>query len=148
MPIKSYILVVGGAGYIGSHMVLSLIAAGYKPIVLDNLSKGHREAVKDAPLVVGDMHDTELLNQLFNQYDFAAVMHFASFIEVGESVHFPVKYYRNNVTATLNLIDRMLAKGIKNFIFSSTAAVYGEPQSHAISEKHPLLPANPYGRSK
>ncbi|VVC76465.1 UDP-glucose 4-epimerase [Aquicella siphonis] len=142
------VLVVGGAGFIGSHMVLNLRRAGYQPVVLDNLSKGHRDAVLDAELIVGDMADTALLKELFARYSFAAVMHFASFIEVGESVKFPAKYYQNNVAATVNLIETMVKSGIKHFIFSSTAAVYGEPQYKTITEAHPLAPINPYGRSK
>lgn len=142
------ILVVGGAGYIGSHMVLSLQAAGYSVVVLDNLSKGHRDAVDETPLVVADMADKKRLEALFKAHRFSAVMHFASFIEVGESVQFPAKYYQNNVAATLNLLDVMLAHGVKQFIFSSTAAVYGEPQYSPIDEAHPIAPINPYGRSK
>lgn len=142
------VLVVGGAGYIGSHMVLNLRRAGYQPVVLDNLSKGHREAVIDAELIVGDMADTELLKQVFAKYQFIAVMHFASFIEVGESVKLPAKYYQNNVAASLNLIDVMVKSGVKNFIFSSSAAVYGEPQARLINESHPLAPVSPYGRTK
>src|SRR5579885_2681464 len=142
------ILVVGGAGYIGSHMVLSLKRAGYHPVVLDNLSKGHRDAVIDAELIVGDMADARLLDEIFSRYQFLAVMHFASFIEVGESVKFPARYYQNNVAATLNLLDIMIKNGVKHFIFSSTAAVYGEPKSAAITETHSLAPINPYGRSK
>lgn len=149
MPIKPHsILVVGGAGYVGSHMLLTLRQTGYVPIVLDNLSKGHREAVGDVELIVGDIADTDLLKQLFAQHQFTAVMHFASLIEVSESVKFPAKYYRNNVVATLNLLEIMLAQGVKNFIFSSTAAVYGEPKSRTIPETHLLTPTNPYGRSK
>lgn len=142
------ILVVGGAGYIGSHMVLSLQEAGYHPIVLDNLSKGHKHAVINAPLIIGDMNDRELLHQIFTTHQITAVMHFASFIEVGESILFPEKYYQNNVAATLTLLDCMLAHNIKYFIFSSTAAVYGEPQTDCITESHPCVPINPYGRSK
>lgn len=143
-----HVLVVGGAGYIGSHMVLALQEAGFTPIVLDNLSKGHASAVLGAELVTGDMNNKALLDQLFTRYDFAAVMHFASFIEVGESVLDPLKYYQNNVSSTLTLLERMLAHNVKNFIFSSTAAVYGEPQYTPIDEAHPLAPINPYGRSK
>lgn len=142
------ILVVGGAGYIGSHMVLALKQAGYQPIVLDNLSKGHRNAVLDADLIVGDMADKLFLTSLFAKYKFSAVMHFASYIEVAESVQFPAKYYQNNVAATLNLLDVMLANKVNHFIFSSTAAVYGEPQYTPIDEAHPIAPINPYGRSK
>lgn len=151
MPIKpsaKYVLVVGGAGFIGSHMVLALQEAGYEPIVLDNLSKGHCDAVLGAELVVGDMADVPLLEKLFQQYTFLAVMHFASYIEVGESVLLPGKYYQNNVSATLSLLQTMLAHHVKHFIFSSTAAVYGEPQYTPIDEAHRLAPINPYGRSK
>lgn len=149
MPTKAkQILVVGGAGYIGSHMVLALTEAGYEPVVLDNLSKGHRDAVKDAPLVVGDMGDKALLADLFTRYSFSAVMHFGAFIEVGESVQFPQKYYQNNVAETLNLLDVMLQHQVQHFIFSSTAAVYGEPVYTPIDEAHPIAPINPYGRSK
>jgi UDP-glucose 4-epimerase len=142
------ILVVGGAGYIGSHMVLCLRRAGYQPVVVDNLHKGHREAVLGAELIVGDIADTDFLADVFSRYQFSAVMHFASLIEVGESVKFPARYYQNNVTATLNLLAVMLANQVKHFIFSSTAAVYGEPKSRIISENHMLAPINPYGRSK
>lgn len=142
------ILVVGGAGYIGSHMVLALREAGYRVVVLDNLSKGHAEAVLDAELIVGDMSDSAVLARIFTQYPIMGVMHFASFIEVGESVRLPAKYYQNNLAATLNLLDAMLKHDVKTFIFSSTAAVYGEPQYTPIDEKHPLAPINPYGRSK
>lgn len=149
MPINSKtILIVGGAGFIGSHMVSYLRRAGYQPVVLDNLSKGHRDAVIDAELIVGDMGDKDFLSELFKRYNFAAVMHFASFIEVGESVRLPGKYYRNNLCATLNLIETMISSGVKHLIFSSSAAVYGEPQSGKITERHPLAPINPYGRSK
>ncbi len=142
------ILVVGGAGYIGSHMVLALQQAGFCPVVFDNLSKGHAHAVMEAEFVQGDICDTNLLQQVFAQHDFFAVMHFASFIEVAESVQFPAKYYQNNVAATLNLLAVMLQAQVRHFIFSSTAAVYGDPQAVPITESHPLHPINPYGRSK
>lgn len=145
---KNPILVVGGAGFIGSHMVLALQTAGHEAVVLDNLSKGHSDAVGDAELIVADMADKKRLAALFASRRFTAVMHFASFIEVGESVQFPAKYYQNNVAATLNLLDVMLAHDVKHFIFSSTAAVYGEPQYSPIDEAHPIAPINPYGRSK
>lgn len=149
MPInQGPILVVGGAGFIGSHMVLALRKAGHETVVLDNLSKGHQDAVLDAELIITDMADKKSLNALFAARHFAAVMHFASFIEVGESVRFPAKYYQNNVAATLDLLDVMLANRVKHFIFSSTAAVYGEPQYSPIDEAHPIAPINPYGRSK
>jgi UDP-glucose 4-epimerase len=143
-----YILVVGGAGYIGSHMVLSLQKAGYEPIVLDDLSKGHRHAVRGAKLIEGSMADTRLLEQIFTDYSFAGVMHFASYIEVAESMRYPIKYYQNNVAATLNLLEVMLKHHVKHFIFSSTAAVFGEPVYTPIDEAHPQDPINPYGKSK
>ncbi len=142
------ILIVGGAGYIGSHMLLHLKTAGYQPIVLDNLSTGHREAVLDAELIVGDMNDAALLSNLFSRYSFSAVMHFAACIEVGESVRDPLKYYKNNVAATITLLEAMQKHQIETLIFSSTAAVYGLPNAASINEAHPLNPINPYGRSK
>lgn len=147
MPTKK-ILVVGGAGYIGSHMVLCLQEAGYTPIVFDNLSTGHRDAVINAELIVGDIGDRYALEDVFATHDFLAVMHFASFIQVGESVKDPARYYQNNVAATINLLNTMLKAQVNHFIFSSTAAVYGEPHYTPIDEKHPLLPMNPYGHSK
>lgn len=142
------ILVVGGAGYIGSHMVQKLKASGYEPLILDNLSTGHRHAVSDAELIVGAMEDKTLLDQIFKSRPILAVMHFASCIEVGESVKDPGKYYQNNVANTLSLLRALVEHKIKHFIFSSSAAVYGEPQTSLISESHPLKPLNPYGRSK
>jgi UDP-glucose 4-epimerase len=146
MPTK--ILVVGGAGYIGSHMVNCLQRADYVPIVLDNLSTGHREAVGNAELIVGDMGNRNLVKEIFTQHSISAVMHFASFIQVGESVVDPAKYYLNNIAETLQLLQAMLDHQVKHFIFSSTAAVYGEPQYTPIDENHPLAPINPYGHSK
>jgi UDP-glucose 4-epimerase len=143
------LLIVGGAGYIGSHMVDLLVNRGHEVIVLDNLSTGCREAVQErAELVVGDLADNKLLQQLFTQHKFTAVMHFASFIQVGESVEHPAKYYRNNVCNTLNLLDAMLAAEVKYFIFSSSAAVYGNPEYTPIDIEHPQKPINPYGRTK
>jgi UDP-glucose 4-epimerase len=142
------VLVVGGAGYIGSHMVYTLIRSGYGVVVLDDLSGGHADAVGGAELVIGCCSDTELLGRLFKINDFCAVMHFASFIQVGESTINPAKYYRNNFCRTMNLLDAMITAGVRNFIFSSTAAVYGNPIADKISELHPKLPINPYGRSK
>ena len=143
-----HILVVGGAGYIGSHMVKRLGQLGCRVTTLDNLSAGHRDAVLYGEFVQGDMADRTLLNQVFAQGQFDAVMHFASFIQVGESVAQPAKYYANNVVNTLQLLDVMLAHGVKQFIFSSTAATFGEPQYVPIDEAHPQQPINPYGRSK
>jgi len=145
---KKNILIVGGAGYIGSHMNVCVKRAGYIPLIIDNLSTGHRNAVLDTEFIEGDMHDTELLDRVFNSYPIAAVMHFASYIQVGESVIDPAKYYHNNVAGTLNLLMAMLKANVKHFIFSSTAAVYGEPQYTPIDEKHPIAPINPYGHSK
>ncbi len=147
MPTKS-ILIVGGAGYIGSHMVDTLRHANLIPIVLDNLSTGHKDAVLDAELIVGDIADTALLDQLFKNHAISAVMHFASFIQVGESVKDPAKYYTNNVSGTLNLLNAMLRWKVNKFIFSSTAAVYGEPLYTPVDEKHSLAPINPYGHGK
>tara|TARA_R110000868_G_scaffold318690_1_gene579406 strand:- start:1582 stop:2565 length:984 start_codon:yes stop_codon:yes gene_type:complete len=147
MPINP-ILVVGGAGYIGSHMLLLLKQVGYKPIVLDNLSSGHRDAVLDAELIEGDLADKKLLKEIFSTRDISAVMHFASHIDVAESVSRPQRYYQNNVVNLINLLDAMGEHGVKDIIFSSTAAVYGEPQAERIHEQHRLAPVNPYGRSK
>lgn len=146
MPTK--ILVVGGAGYIGSHMVACLLHQGCVPIVLDDLSTGHCESVSGAELVIGNIGDSQLLDTLFARHDFSAVMHFASFIQVGESVLDPAKYYQNNLANTLSLLNAMLKWKVKNFIFSSTAAVYGEPKYSPIDEKHSVAPINPYGQSK
>lgn len=142
------ILVVGGAGYIGSHMVKRLVQAGYEPLVLDNLCTGFADAVPEAQLVVGSMADRALLDFLFSSDRIAAVMHFAANSRVGESMDDPFKYYRNNVAATQVLLDAMLAHDVCNLVFSSTAAVYGDPAAALISETHPLVPINPYGRSK
>lgn len=142
------ILVVGGAGYIGSHMVKFLARTGYRVVVLDNLSTGHADAVRYGELIVGDMADTALLDRLFHSHRFDAVMHFAAFSLVGESVDDPGKYYRNNVANTLNLLDEMVRHQVRHFVFSSTAATFGEPRSDRIDESHPQNPINPYGRSK
>ena len=142
------VLVVGGAGYIGSHMVKLLGQRGCEVVTLDNLSSGHRDAVLFGEFVLGDIADSELLARLFAEHRFDAVMHFASFIQVGESVKDPAKYYRNNVTNTLNLLDAMRTAGVQHFIFSSTAAVFGEPDYVPIDERHPQRPINPYGRTK
>lgn len=146
---KAYtILVVGGAGYIGSHMVRELLLAGYKVVTLDNLSTGHRKAIRGGDFIRGDLGDRDLLDGIFLTRDIDAVMHFAAFSLVGESMTDPVKYYHNNVAATIELISSMLRHGIKRFIFSSTAAVYGEPEFVPITEEHPCRPGNPYGATK
>ncbi len=142
------ILIVGGAGYIGSHMCKYLHNKKMSPIVLDNLSYGHREAVKWGRLYEGELDDQDLLTEIFNKHDIKAVMHFAAFCYVGESVTDPLKYYQNNVAATLGLLKGMLKHKIKHFIFSSTCATYGEPQKLPLTEDHPQNPINPYGRSK
>lgn len=143
-----HVLVVGGAGYIGSHMVKQLAKSGCKVTTLDNLVSGHRDAVLHGDFVLGDLADKPMLRSLFSSQQFDAVMHFASFIQVGESVVKPAMYYENNVANTLNLLDCMQQAGVKKFIFSSTAATFGEPQYSPIDERHPQVPINPYGRSK
>lgn len=142
------VLVVGGAGYIGSHMVKALLEAGHTVITLDNLVSGHRDAVLGGGFVEGDMADQNLLGQIFASQRFDGVMHFAGHIQVGESVSHPAKYYWNNVVGTLGLLDAMVASGVSRLIFSSTAAIFGEPQNSPIDESHPKLPINPYGHSK
>ena len=142
------ILVVGGAGYIGSHMVKFLGRQGCRVTTLDNLVGGYRDAVICGEFVEGDIADGALLSQLLQTGHFDAVMHFASYIQVGESVAQPAKYYQNNVVNTLNLLNAMQRAGVNRFIFSSTAAIFGEPRSERINEDHPKQPINPYGRTK
>ena len=142
------VLVVGGAGYIGSCVNEKLYESGYQTIVLDNLSKGHPQAVSHGILIKGDLGDTALLDQIFETYPIDAVMHFAAFLEVGESVKDPLKYYLNNVSATLNLLKSMHTHHVNVFIFSSTAAIFGMPQENSITENHPCVPMSPYGHSK
>lgn len=142
------VLVVGGAGYIGSHMVKMLLADGHQVVTFDNLSGGFRDAVLGGEFVEGDLADRLALDNVFALHRPDAVMHFASFIQVGESVQLPDKYYRNNFSNTVNLLDAMVAHGVKRFIFSSTAAIFGEPEYVPIDELHPTRPLNPYGRSK
>jgi len=142
------VLVVGGAGYIGSCVNEKLYTNGYQTIVLDNLSKGHKEAVKHGLFIEGDLGDSLLLDHIFNTYSIDGVMHFAAFLEVGESVKDPLKYYFNNVSSTLNLLQAMHKHNVHTFIFSSTAAIFGMPQQELIQETHPCLPMSPYGQSK
>ena len=142
------ILVTGGAGYIGSHMVSLLEKSGHEVTVMDNLSNGHRDSIGETPFILGDIGDRSLLDQVMAENSFDAVMHFASYIQVGESVTSPSKYYNNNVSKTLVLLDAMVNAGIKKFIFSSTAAIFGEPIYSPIDESHPKSPVNPYGRTK
>lgn len=142
------VLVTGGAGYIGSHVVRQLGEAGYDVVVYDNLSTGHAWAVTHGELVVGDLADTETLNALFEQHRFSAVLHFAAHIVVPESVTDPLKYYSNNTRNTLNLLGVMNRHGVSRIVFSSTAAVYGMPDQTVLTEDLPLAPINPYGASK
>lgn len=145
------ILVTGGAGYIGSHAVLALQKAGYRVVILDNLVYGHQdivETVLKTELIIGDTNDRALLDKVFSTHNIDAVMHFAAYAYVGESVSDPGKYYRNNVTGTLTLLDAMVSAGIKKFVFSSTCATYGVPKAVPIVEDHPQDPINPYGATK
>jgi UDP-glucose 4-epimerase len=149
--VKPTILVTGGAGYIGSHCVLALQRAGYGVVVLDNLVHGHREFVEDilqVELVVGDIGDRATLDKLFATYNFAAVMHFAAYIAVGESVSNPAKYYHNNVSGTLTLLEAMVAANVKKIVFCSTCSIYGTPKQVPMTEDHPQAPINPYASSK
>ncbi|WP_068268169.1 UDP-glucose 4-epimerase GalE [Caviibacter abscessus] len=144
------ILVIGGAGYIGSHTVNLLKKQGYNPIIYDNLSKGHKEVadILDVKLIIGDLGDRNHLKEVFENENIDAVMHFAAFIEVGESVIEPGKYYENNVGKVINLLNQMVESNVKYFVFSSTAATFGEPIESKIKETHPQNPINPYGMSK
>jgi UDP-glucose 4-epimerase len=145
------VLVTGGAGYIGSHAALALKQSGYNVVILDNLVYGHRDIVEqvlDLPLIIGDTTDRALLDQIFADHDISAVMHFAAYAYVGESVTEPAKYYRNNVDGTLTLLEAMVAANVKYFIFSSTCATYGIPTEIPIPETHSQNPINPYGASK
>ena len=142
------ILVTGGAGYIGSHAVRVLKQAGFEPLIYENFSRGHRQAVEGFKVVEGDISDLEKLRRVIKDYGAAAVMHFAAHSQVGESVEKPALYYENNVGGGLTLLQAMLETGVNLFIFSSTAAVYGEPQQVPIPEEHPLRPTNPYGATK
>ncbi len=142
------ILVAGGAGYIGSHTVKELVREGFEVLVLDNFSSGRLELIGDTPSLNADLRDREALRRIFQEHEIGAVLHFASLIQVGESYVNPRKYYTHNLETSLNLLDAMLEAGTKALIFSSTAAVYGEPLETPIPESHPTRPANPYGRAK
>ncbi len=143
------VLVTGGAGYIGATTVRSLLASGHEVTVYDNLSKGHVEAVpEDIPVVLGDVADHTLLDAAIRECRPEAVLHFAAFIEAGESMKAPEKYFRNNSAGTLTLLEVMRSHGVKKLIFSSTAAIYGEPRRTPIAESDPLEPTNAYGESK
>jgi UDP-glucose-4-epimerase GalE len=142
------VLVTGGAGYVGSHAVKALRAAGYGVTVYDNLSAGHREAVLGAPLIVGDIADVDAVRRALRDTGAAAVMHFAALLNVADSVTDPVGYYRNNVVGTLATLEAMHAESCRRFVFSSTCAVYGEPVETPIRETHPTAPINAYGQTK
>jgi UDP-glucose 4-epimerase len=142
------VLVTGGAGYIGSHVVAQLVEAGHRVVVYDNLSTGFPWAVLGGELVVGDLADRARLAELFRAHKFESVLHFAAHIIVPESVEKPLKYYGNNTRNTLGLLEACAEFGVKNFVFSSTAAVYGIPKTMPINEETPLQPINPYGASK
>ncbi len=142
------ILVTGGAGYIGSHMVWLLLEKGYDVVVIDNLEKGHKKAVLGGKFYNGDLKDKEFLEKVFAENDILAVIHFAASSLVGESVQNPIKYYYNNVYGTLNLVDTMIKHNVKKLVFSSTAAVYGEPENIPIIEEDKTQPTNPYGETK
>jgi UDP-arabinose 4-epimerase len=142
------VLVTGGAGYIGSHTARLLAEEGLSPVVLDDLSRGHREAARFGPLVEGDIGDRALVARVVRENAIDAVVHFAAFAYVGESVHDPRLYWTNNTLKTLALVDTLLECGVKNFVFSSTCATYGNPQRLPLREDHPQAPVNPYGASK
>ena len=142
------VLVVGGAGYFGSHTCLVLAERGYAPVVFDNLSNGHAEFVRWGPLEEGDIRDRKRLDEVFAKHRPDAVLHFAALIEVGESVKDPVSFYENNVGGALNLLAAVLSAGVDAFVFSSTCATYGLPERVPMDETHPQAPINPYGRTK
>lgn len=145
---KPLILVVGGAGYIGSHMVMDLLREDYPVVTLDNLSRGHRDLLPGGVFIEGDMGNHADLERLFAKYPVKVVMHFAAHSQVGESVEHPLMYYRNNVSSSITLLEAMQSAGVRHFIFSSSAAVYGEPLRVPIAEEHPCAPTSPYGTTK
>lgn len=142
------VLVAGGAGYVGSHTCLALAEAGFRPVVFDDLSNGHREHVQWGPLEIGDIRDGSRLDAVFAAHQPVAVLHFAARIEVGESVKKPGEFFDNNVGGTITLIEAARRAGINVLVFSSTCATFGDPVSLPMSETHPQAPLNPYGRSK
>jgi len=142
------VLVTGGAGYVGSHAAKALHEAGREVVILDNLVAGHREAVLGLPLIQGDIGDASVVRDVIRQHGVTTVMHFAAFLDVGESVRIPARYYWNNVVNTLSLLDAMVQEKVPHFVFSSTAAVYGNPLETPISESHQTRPINAYGETK
>lgn len=142
------ILITGGAGYIGSHCVLDFTRAGYDCVVLDNLSEGHKEALQTEKFCNIELSDIDAIREVFKKYPIEAVIHFAAFAYVGESVEDPQKYYYNNVVNTMNLLKVMLENNVKKLVFSSTCATYGNPEYMPLDEKHPQAPINPYGQTK
>jgi UDP-glucose-4-epimerase GalE len=142
------VLITGGAGYVGSHTCKAIAARGYLPVCLDNLMYGHARAVHWGPLVKGDIADSLVLDQIFSDYRPKAVIHFAAYAYVGESVEHPAKYYQNNVAGSISLLEAMRRHDCKNIIFSSSCSTYGMPLQIPIPENHPQLPINPYGRTK
>jgi UDP-arabinose 4-epimerase len=142
------VLVTGGAGYIGSHACQALAAAGYTPVTLDNLVYGHRSAVRWGPFIQGELGDEHLVRHVLRDHCIQAVIHFAGYAYVGESMHEPGRYFRNNFSTTVTLLDAMRAEGVQHIVFSSTCATYGIPRSMPIAEDHPQHPVNPYGESK
>jgi UDP-glucose-4-epimerase GalE len=145
---RGSVLVTGGAGYIGSHAAKALHQAGYRVVVFDSLVAGHREAVKYGELVEGDITDVAAVRDALAEHRVTAVMHFAAFLDVGESVSHPASYYRNNVVGALSVLEAMVAEKVGLFVFSSTCAIYGEPTETPISETHPQRPINSYGETK
>jgi UDP-glucose-4-epimerase GalE len=145
---RDVVLVTGGAGYIGSHAVKALRRAGYNAVIYDDLSAGHRDAALGAPLIQGDIGDVAAVRRALRETGATAVMHFAAWLSVPDSVRDPVGYYRNNVTGTLGTLEAMAAEGVKTFVFSSTCAVYGEPIETPLRETHPTAPINAYGQTK
>jgi UDP-glucose-4-epimerase GalE len=142
------VLVTGGAGYIGSHAAKALRSAGYEVVIYDNLSAGHREAARGSPLVQGDIGDVAEVRRAIRESGASAVMHFAAWLIVPDSVRDPLGYYRNNVSGTMGTLEAMVAEGVQRFVFSSTCAVYGEPRETPIDETHPTAPINAYGQTK
>ena len=148
MTNSSAVLVLGGAGYIGSHTCKALACAGFQPVCFDNLTLGHRDFVRWGPLVTGEIADADAIYQACQSYNVVAAIHFAAFASVGESVEYPAKYYQNNVAGTLGLLTGLLRAGVTKMVFSSSCAVYGNPAEQPINENTRPMPVNPYGMSK